>query len=143
MKRQSIEKIEQRGGYLPICQRIADGETLADIAREYEMSRSVIQQWFGRDPDRREALRRARVLAAASLADQALSIADQAESENVQVAKLRIETRRWLASRMDPEQYGDRPTNAVQINIGTLHLDALRHTVAGPVIDVTPVESTT
>lgn len=141
-KRQAIQTIEERGGYLPICRRIADGETLADVARDYNTSRSVIQQWFARDPERREALRRARVLAASAFADQAITIADTADAQNVQVAKLRIETRRWLASRMDPEQYGERPTTAVQVNIGALHLDSLRKVNTTPELTVSASEST-
>lgn len=140
--RAAVATIEAKGGYQRICERIADGETMTDIAREYGIGRSVMQDWFKRDPARREALRRARETAASALADQALTIADTTDAQNVQVAKLRIETRRWLASRMDPEQYGERPTTAVQVNIGALHLDSLRKVNTTQELTVSASEST-
>ncbi len=46
---------------------------------------------------------------------------------DAQLAKLQCDVRPWTASRWDRALYGeDRSGNKLQINIGQLHLDALR-----------------
>jgi hypothetical protein len=42
------------------------------------------------------------------------------------VAKLRVDTRRWLASKQAPDEYGDKQAPLVNIDLGSLALDALR-----------------
>lgn len=142
IKRQLIARIDQIGGPEAIIERVASGETLTSIAAELGVSREALSGWMNRDEERTIALRSARARAAEALVDQTLQIADAASPQEAQVARLRIDTRQWIASRWNRAEYGQDKA-AVEINIGSLHLDALRHTVAGPVIDVTPVESTT
>jgi hypothetical protein len=64
------------------------------------------------------------------LAEETLSIADEAQhavsAHEVAAAKLRIETRRHLAGVWNRDQYGEQKGPQVQVNIGALHLDALR-----------------
>jgi len=43
-----------------------------------------------------------------------------------QVAKLRVDTRRWLASKQAPDEYGDKQQPLVNIDLGSMALDALR-----------------
>jgi len=45
------------------------------------------------------------------LADDIMDIADDADPENVQVAKLRVDTRKWIASKLKPKKYGDKMFN--------------------------------
>lgn len=48
-------------------------------------------------------------------------------SEEVAAAKVRIDTRKWMAAMNNPERFAPKPPQAqVQVNIGSLHLDALR-----------------
>jgi len=42
------------------------------------------------------------------------------------VAKLRVDTRRWLASKQAPDEYGDKQAPLVNIDLGSMALDALR-----------------
>jgi hypothetical protein len=42
------------------------------------------------------------------------------------VAKLRVDTRRWLASKQAPDEYGDKQQPLVNIDLGSMALDALR-----------------
>ena len=42
------------------------------------------------------------------------------------MAKLRIDTRWRMAAKTDAEQFGDRQTPLVNIDLGSLALDALR-----------------
>lgn len=51
-------------------------------------------------------------------------------SEEVQAAKVRIDTRKWMAALNDPDRFAPKPAQTnVQINVGALHLDALRRKV--------------
>lgn len=143
MKRQRIARIEAAGGITRICERVAAGEPLSAIAAEYGMGREALSRWIHQDEERAEQIRAARARAADALAEETLSIADGATAEDVQVAKLRIDTRRWIAGIWSPAVYSPQQRAAVEINIGSLHLDALRQVNAQPIIDVTPVESST
>jgi len=42
-----------------------------------------------------------------------LEIADDAEPENAQVVRLRLDTRKWIASKFKPKRYGDKITQEV------------------------------
>jgi len=71
------------------------------------------------------AYARARVRAGQSLAEQTIDIADAATPQEAQVAKLRVDTRRWLASKLS-EEFSDKQQPLVNIDLGSLALDALR-----------------
>jgi hypothetical protein len=75
---------------------------------------------------RGELLARARTRGGRSLAEQTLEIADAASPQEAQVAKLRVDTRRWLASKQAPDEYGDKQQPLVNIDLGSMALDALR-----------------
>ena len=74
---------------------------------------------------RQAAYARARVRAGQSLAEQTIDIADEASPQEAQVAKLRVDTRRWLASKLS-EEFSDKQQPLVNIDLGSLALDALR-----------------
>jgi hypothetical protein len=94
--------------------------------------------WINQTEERKEAVLRARKLKAEKLAEDALDIADNAdESSNggVNKARLQVDTRKWMASKLDPDQYGDKQGPAVNISIGDLHLTALKQMNKVEVID--------
>lgn len=136
--------IESVGGLPEILDRIASGRTMASIARDIGSTPNMLGDWLNDDPARRADYLRARGASALALAEQALEISDGSSIEGVQVSRLQVDTRKWLASKYDAATYGDKHTG-VQINIGQLHLDALRKVQADmqPVIDVSHTESTT
>ena len=51
---------------------------------------------------------RAREAQADKLFKECLEIADKATPENVSVARLQVDTRKWAAARVAPKKYGDR-----------------------------------
>jgi hypothetical protein len=51
---------------------------------------------------------RAREAQADKLFKECLEIADKATPENVSVARLQVDTRKWAAARLAPKKYGDR-----------------------------------
>jgi hypothetical protein len=99
------------------------------------VSQTVFANWAVNNPARQERFRQAREQAAANLADETLEIADAATNEDERVARLRIDTRKWLASKWAPSTFGEHRGPAVQVNIGDLHLKAVRLT-ADNIIDI-------
>ncbi len=112
------------------------GRPLEDITKELGVSRKALYRWLDA-PEQAGLYARARARAADELAEQALAIADQ-DGEDVPRDRLRVDTRKWLASKWNPQQYGDQKGVNVQINLADLHLTAVRH-ASESVIDVTPV----
>jgi len=120
------KKIHQFGGELAIVDKISQGETVLGLARTLGISHTAFYDWVDRGGEARAAaLARARTRGGQSLAEQTLDIADAASPQEAQVAKLRVDTRRWLASKMN-EEYGDKQQPLVNIDLGSMALDALR-----------------
>jgi hypothetical protein len=125
------KKIHAFGGEALVFDRVSRGDTISKIIEEIGVSVGGFYDWVERDARRTELLARARTRGGQSLAEQTLEIADNASPQEAQVAKLRVDTRRWLASKMAPDDYGDKQQPLVNIDLGSLALDALRKRSAG------------
>ena len=129
IERAMVAKIEKDGGIDWILAKIADGWTIKAIAeQDLGESRSLLSIWLNKG-ENKERLAQARSLFAARMAEEALQIADGVEPLNEQIgkAKLQIDTRKWLASKYDPSNFGEQKATAqVNISIGDLHLRALK-----------------
>lgn len=121
--------IHDAGGIDAVLRRVADGETLTAVARSMGLSRSMLGDWLNHTPERAELLRRARAASASALAEQALEMADTNDAAAHGKTRLQIEMRRWLAGRYAPDEYGEQKQPGVEINIGSLHIDALRNSL--------------
>jgi len=120
------KKIHAFGGEVAIVDRLSQGETVLGLARTLGISHTAFYDWVDRGGETRTAaLARARARGGQSLAEETLEIADSATPQEAQVAKLRVDTRRWLASKMN-EEYGDKQQPLVNIDLGSMALDALR-----------------
>ena len=94
-----------------ICQRIAEGEGLRAICRDERMpGRRTVLDWL--DDDRKGAFRtkyaRAREAQADFWDEEMHNEAQAAGPDTVHVARLRIDTMKWRASKLAPKKYGDR-----------------------------------
>jgi hypothetical protein len=96
-----------------ICDLIAEGSSLETIGELPDMpSRRTMRGWLEDHPDfltRYEIARRERT---DNLVDEAIAIADSVRGTDsnaaVGAAKLAVDTRRWLASKLLPERFGDQ-----------------------------------
>ena len=50
---------------------------------------------------------------------------------NFEQARLSIDTYKWLASKLDPSTYGNQQKDAQELDIGKMHLDAIRKLGSG------------
>ncbi len=91
-----------------ICLRIADGESLKKITDEEGMpSRVTVHQWLIDDREFLNKYEAAKALQADVYADEMDDIAHN-ELIDTQRARLIIDTRKWVASKLKPKRYGDK-----------------------------------
>lgn len=108
-----------------ICERLADGESLRTICLDEDMpSKATVFKWLGRFPEFADQYARAREEQAESFADELVAISDEQETavkdgaggttmvvfDATAVARnrLRIDARKWVASKLKPKKYGDK-----------------------------------
>ena len=104
-----------------ICARLSEGESLNEICAEKRMpSRVTVYAWVQRYPEFLNKYRVARELQADSLVDDTLPIADNATAEDWTVARLRVTTRQWAASKLAPRKYGNFQTVDMTVSKATV-----------------------
>lgn len=124
--RKLIADIDAAGGEAALYERIADGDSVLTISRDFGISRSFLSNHLNRSPEHKANMRRARETRADFLGDEINEIADTATPLTANVAKLRIDTRRFIAGRLNPDTWSEKQAPLIQINANSLHLDALR-----------------
>ncbi len=92
-----------------ICKRIAEGESLRAICRDSGMpTEGAVRAWARDNRDGFGArYRLARELQFEFWADQIVEIADASEADP-RDRQVRIDTRKWLLSKLAARRYGDR-----------------------------------
>jgi hypothetical protein len=109
-----------------ICHDISTSSIgLVHICKKHGISTEAFYTWIDNDKKLLDKYTRAREMQADYLADEILAIADDGsndlmtitkgdasyELENKEVtnrSKLRVEARKWLASKLKPKKYGDK-----------------------------------
>ncbi len=90
------------------------------------VSKKALHEWLDR-PEQEGFLIRARARAADELVGQMIDIADDTDYQEVQKAKLRVQTRQWVAERWNPQAYAQSKQPSVQVTLSGMRLDALRY----------------
>jgi len=94
-----------------ICQNIAMGISLAKMCKAEDMPNPCsVYKWRRENPDFSNNYDLAREDQADMMAEEMLDIADADAEDAVRVshAKLRVDTRKWAASKFKPNRYADR-----------------------------------
>lgn len=96
-----------------VCEAIASstkGLRSLCAARVDLPSWQTIMAWLNRYPNFQEQYARAKSRQMELLAEEILDISDAPAGDNVQVqrAKLQVDTRKWLMSKLAPKKYGER-----------------------------------
>lgn len=125
-----------------ICERIASGESLRKICKTKGIpARSVIFKWLVKNPVFKDQYALAREESTAALFEEMLEICDDATNdwmehnakgtdatiwklngEHVQRSKLRVDTRKWALSKLQPKKYGDKFTTE---HTGTVNFSSM------------------
>ena len=110
-----------------ICERIACGETLRQVCRLKGIGDSTVRRWVLNDIDGFSArYAQARELCLESWADEVVEISENASNDwmvregkagedlgwtangdHISRSRLRVDSRKWLLSKLKPERYGD------------------------------------
>jgi hypothetical protein len=109
-----------------VCELIESGQSLLDIESRDDMpSHPTVAKWLADFPDFAAGYARARRIYIDRMGDEILAISDDARNdwmdrqqgedtvrvvdhEHVTRSKLRVDTRKWVLSKLRPDQYGDR-----------------------------------
>ena len=114
-----------------LCERLSQGKSLRTVCKAEDMPSAVtIFSWLRKDPEFLKQYERSKAEAADSLADEILDIADNSVNdymaqlvadgdeeaiaavklhpENIQRSRLRVDARKWIASKLKPKKYGDK-----------------------------------
>ena len=102
-------KAKQQRQFKRICQRIAKGESLVAICEEESMpGYSTVMRWLQEDESGgvRDKYALAREGQADHNVDTMLAVART--EDDVQRARLIVDTMKWAASKLKPKVYGDK-----------------------------------
>jgi hypothetical protein len=114
-----------------VCERLACGESMRSISRDESMpGMTTLFKWLREIPEFTKQYEKAKEESADAMAEDSLDIADnqveqplivdglplQIDGKPVMIkdavsvahAKLRIDTRKWFASKTKPKKYGDK-----------------------------------
>jgi hypothetical protein len=94
-----------------ICERISTHDVgLPRLCKMYSdmPDEKTVQRWRYQNAEFRLKYAQAKMIQADLLAEQCLEISDSCIPEEVGVDRLRVDTRKWLASKLLPKQYGDK-----------------------------------
>lgn len=92
-----------------ICDHVSKGKSLVDIGKMKDMpTRSTIYKWLNENKEFSDMYTRAREERADMYADEIIEIADNAKDYNL--ARVQIDARKWVASKLNGRKYGDSTT---------------------------------
>ena len=97
-----------------ICDQVANGMSLSEVGQAEGIPYSVLWRWLNAE-GRMESYRVALEARADKEAHDVLHIADSATVEEVGVAKLRVDARKWAASKWDRDRYGESSKVALDV----------------------------
>jgi hypothetical protein len=137
-----------------ICSWVMEGGSLRSYCRQTGRASKTVYGWMRERTDFAARYARACEDRADTLADEGIEIVDDAGRnptiEGVAAAKLRFEARKWIASKLRPQKWGDKQTvehvGAVNIRIGipAKQPAALVERVdSSPIPDALPAPTTT
>lgn len=104
-----------------ICKQLTEGMSLNKICMQKNMPcKAIVHKWLNapKTPELQEFLdnyMEARAIQAHGYVDEAIDIADETKnamtSEEINSARLRLDTRKWVACKVLPKIYGDKIVN--------------------------------
>jgi len=111
-----------------VLELIAEGLTVTRAAQELGITKQIVVHWQA-DPAFAERYKEARLQQAHALADRMLEIAEEPVTTMVEVKRneLRVETTKWLISKVAPAHYGEKVRHDHTLLRGVVILPALNY----------------
>ena len=127
-----------------ICGELAAGRSLRSVCKdEWAPNRSTVFRWLAQFPEFRDQYARAKEESSDALVEELLDIADdgsndwmeragsdgshlgwQVNGEHIQRSRVRIDTRKWIASKLKPKKYGERIEHVGSVSVAGSMTDA-------------------
>jgi hypothetical protein len=118
-----------------ICEALIEGKSLRSICLAEDMpSKATVCRWLAGNEAFRDQYTHAREFQADTLFDESLDIADErnndlTQPDLVQRARLRIDTRKWMAGKLRPQKYGEK----LDVNhSGNLKVETVKRVIHDP-----------
>jgi bisphosphoglycerate-dependent phosphoglycerate mutase len=109
-----------------ICQQIAEGKSLKTIcATDDTPAVSTLFEWLNNNKEFSELYAQAKSQQADAFIEEMLVISDT--ESDVQRARLKIDTMKWVASKLKPKVYGDAKT--VDVTVKSTHDEWVKETL--------------
>ena len=90
-----------------LCEQLAEGMSMRKVCEAEDMpEKRTIFRWLRTNEEFCHQYEKAKAEAADSMTDEMLDIADEG-SGDTQRDRLRVDTRKWVASKLKPKKYGD------------------------------------
>jgi hypothetical protein len=114
-----------------ICSRLAEGLSLRTVCKADDMpDKSTVFKWLREIPGFSDQYAKAKEEAADALFEETIDIADDGSNdwikdndpenpgykfngEHYQRSRLRVDTRKWMLSKMKPKKYGEKVTQEI------------------------------
>lgn len=131
LKKKILADVAKSGGADHVYEVVASGKTITAWAREqWDCSRAYLSKTLRSVPEYAAALDRALPEAADAMMEDGLARVDglDEKSSQAKIAAVReqINMRKALAAGWNRDRYGSGPRAEITLNLGDLHLDALR-----------------
>jgi len=99
-----------------ICSQLAEGISLRTVCKPDSLpSKTSVFRWLRTHDEFRDQYARAKENSADALLEDMFHIADD-KDEDVQRSRLRVDVRKWAASKLKPKKYGDSTRLEADIN---------------------------
>lgn len=107
-----------------IFEQIAQGQTMQLLCKKYDIGTKLWYKWIDSVEGRRDRYNGAQAEAAHFYANRAVQTSQAATPDMVNVARLQVDTDKWIASKLNA-QYDTRQRDvAVNISVMDLHAEA-------------------
>lgn len=140
------KRIADEGLEDDIFEAVAEGLSITKVCEQFGItSRKMFYDWKGKDGERHDKYRAAKLISAEAHAEQAGVELDDLKNKvlltgpEVTAAVARSKYRQWLAAMNDRDQFGVQQGPAVVLAFGDLHFDALRKASAKAIAAPTPI----
>lgn len=100
-----------------ICEGVAEGKSLSKISKELKIKTRNVFNWFRNHPEFLQNYIHAKEEQAELFAEEIVEVADtklpqfldgKIDSAVVNQLRLRVDARKWVASKLKPKKYGDK-----------------------------------
>ena len=109
-KKPECAEVSREAVFEAVFDGMANGKTVADVARELGLRPGTVRKWLGEDETVYARYLRMRPLLGAAFAEEAVAVARNTTNAASAADRLLVETLKWAAAKSAPIEYGEKQT---------------------------------